>query len=75
MDDLLFPKTLSSPRPAKTRSTPPHCLGRSGLENRMTDPRMVKNFLVVVIMEQVSGPKVVTVTKIKCCREEAKEIS
>ena len=35
----------------------------------MTDARIVKNFLVVVMMEQVNGPNVVTVTKMKCCEE------
>lgn len=33
----------------------------------MTDPKMVKNFRVVVIMEQVSGPNVETVMKMKVC--------
>lgn len=33
--------------------------------NRRTEPRMVKNFLVVVTMEQVRGPKFTTVMKMK----------
>lgn len=35
------------------------------MPNRRTEPRMVKNFLVVVTMEQVSGPKLTTVRKMK----------
>jgi len=34
----------------------------------MTDESIVKNFLVVVIMLHVNGPKVLIVTKMKCCQ-------
>jgi len=34
-----------------------------GLPKIITDPRMVKNFLVVVTMEQGNGPNDVTVMK------------
>lgn len=37
----------------------------SEFPNSNTEPRMVKNFLVVVMMEQVRGPKLATVMKIK----------
>ena len=33
----------------------------------MTDDKMVKNFLVVVIILHVNGPNVVIVAKMKCC--------
>lgn len=36
----------------------------------MTDPKMVKNFRVVVMMEQVSGPNVETVMKMKVWKEK-----
>jgi len=37
----------------------------------MTDDKMVKNFLVVVIILHVNGPNVVIVAKIKCCHTQA----
>ena len=37
-----------------------------GLAKRNTEARMVKNFLVVVIIEQVSGPNDVIVVNMKC---------
>jgi len=51
----------------KTRNTPIHCRGNSALPNMMTDPRMVKNLRVVVMMEVVRGPKWITVQKMKFC--------
>lgn len=42
---------------------PVHCRVLMELPNRRTEPRMVKNFLVVVTMEQVRGPKLTTVRK------------
>ena len=56
---------MSSPSPRNTKTTPIHCRGRRGLANSTTDARMVKNFLVVVKMEQVRGPKWVMVVKMK----------
>lgn len=44
---------------------PDHCRVLMELPNRRTEPRMVKNFLVVVTMEQVRGPKLTTVRKMK----------
>lgn len=41
-----------------------------GLANRMTDAKMVKNLRVVVMMEQVRGPKYTTVMKIKLCKKQ-----
>ena len=38
----------------------------------ITEPRIVKNLRVVVMMEHVNGPNVVTVTKMKCCEQEKK---
>ena len=49
----------------KTKTTPTHCRGNMVLLNMMTEPRNVKNFLVVVKMEQVRGPKLVMVVNIK----------
>lgn len=51
--------------PRKTRMVPTHCIVLMTLPNRITEPRMVKNFLVVVTMEQVRGPKYTTVIKMK----------
>lgn len=42
---------------------PTHCIVVITLPNKITEPRMVKNFLVVVTMEQVRGPKYTTVMK------------
>ena len=43
----------------------------------MTEPRNVKNFLVVVKIEQVRGPKLVIVVKMKFWgkRREARRVS
>lgn len=41
-----------------------------GLAKRMTDAKMVKNLRVVVMMEQVRGPKYTTVMKIKLCKNK-----
>lgn len=43
--------------PRNTRTVPTHCMLLMGLANRMTDAKMVKNLRVVVMMEQVRGPK------------------
>ena len=64
---LPLSKYTSKPKPTNTNTTPTHCLNKRLLPNRTTDPRIVKNFLVVVIMEHVKGPNVVTVVKINIC--------
>lgn len=51
--------------PRKTSTVPSHCKEVMTFPNRRTEPRMVKNFLVVVTMEQVRGPKLTTVMKMK----------
>lgn len=56
---------LSAPRPTNTLTTPTHCLVVNRLPNSRTDPRIVKNFLVVVTMEHDNGPKLATVMKMK----------
>ena len=53
------------PSPTKTMMTPSHCRVTRGLLNSKTEARMVKNFLVVVMMEVVRGPKCVTVRNMK----------
>lgn len=49
--------------PKKTRMVPNHCRGLITFPNSNTEPRMVKNFRVVVTIEQVRGPKYTTVIK------------
>lgn len=61
------PKYMSNPSPKNTRATPNHCLPCSGLLKISTEPRMVKNFLVVVKMEHVRGPKLLMVVNMKFC--------
>ena len=51
--------------PVKTRIAPSHCLVMRLLPKKMTEARTVKNFLVVVIIEQGRGPKSLTHKKIK----------
>ena len=55
------------PSPTNTITTPTHCRMRRGLPNIITEARIVKNFLVVVMIEVVSGPKAVTVRKMRFC--------
>ncbi len=57
------------PSPKNTKATPTHCLGRRGFMKMITDAKMVKNFLVVVMMDVVRGPKWVTVRNIKFWKE------
>ena len=52
----------------KTRMVPTHCIVVMTLPNSRTEPRIVKNFLVVVTIEQVRGPKYTTVIKMKVWR-------
>ena len=51
--------------PAKTNAAPTHCLCESALPKMTTEANTVKNFLVVVMMEQGSGPKSLTHMKMK----------
>ena len=62
-----FPRKMSSPSPRNTSSTPAHCRVTRALPKITTEARMVKNFLVVVKIEQVRGPKLVMVVKMKYC--------
>ena len=58
-------KIIKQTEPAKTRAVPNHCLVMRLLPKKMTDARTVKNFLVVVMMEQGRGPKSLTHRKMK----------
>lgn len=58
------------PSPTNTMATPTHCLAKRGLPKRITEARMVKNLRVVVIIDVVRGPKVVTVRKMKFWKEK-----
>ena len=49
----------------KTKTAPHHWWGRRLLPKNMTEPRTVKNFLVVVTMEQGRGPNSETHLKMK----------
>lgn len=60
-----FSFTTSIHVPMNTKIVPIHCMLDITFPNRSTEPRMVKNFRVVVMMEQVRGPKYTTVMKIK----------
>ena len=51
--------------PVKTKTAPHHWWGRRLLPKKMTEPRTVKNFLVVVTMEQGRGPNSETHMKMK----------
>lgn len=64
---------MSRISPAKTHMTPNHWRAISEFPNKRTDPRMVKNFRVVVIMEHVRGPKLATVMKMKFYKETRKK--
>lgn len=58
--------------PKNTSTVPTHCMGLMGLAKRITEARMVKNFRVVVMIEQVRGPKYTTVMKMKLWKETEK---
>lgn len=51
--------------PVKTRVAPSHCLWERAFPKMTTEANTVKNFLVVVMMEQGSGPKSLTHMKMK----------
>lgn len=63
-----LPKALSSDKPANTNIVPVHCKMVRGCLKISTEPSIVKNLRVVVMMLQGSGPKYVTVRKIKFCK-------
>ena len=62
-----LPYTASNNNPENTIKVPIHCLGIKLLPKKITEPRTVKNFLVVVMIEQGKGPKSATVRNIKYC--------
>lgn len=70
-----FPYALSSPRPRNTSTVPAHCLEFMGFWKIITDPKMVKNFLVVVMMEQGKGPNDVTVINMNTWNTECNKLS
>ena len=57
---LSLPYTMSSVKPTNTKMMPNHWRAATGCMKMITEPRMVKNFRVVVMMEHMSGPNVVT---------------
>ena len=50
-----------------TNVAPSHCLLMRVLPKMMTEPRTVKNFRVVVAIEQGKGPNSLTHMKMKYC--------
>lgn len=65
--DSLEEKKLSKNNPVKTTNVATHCLDVITLPKKIMEPNTVKNFLVVVTIEQGRGPYSVTVKKIKNC--------
>ena len=59
-----FPYLISKNNPKNTNTIAKYCWLETGFLKKITLHKMVKNFLVVVIIEQVKGPKVTTVWKI-----------
>lgn len=57
----------SKNNPRNTRTVAIHCLAKRLLPKNKTDPKTVKNFLVVVTIEHGSGPNSATVKNIKYC--------
>ena len=51
--------------PENTKTAPSHCLSTRVFPKKMTDPSTVKNFLVVVMIEQGSGPNSLMHMKMK----------
>ena len=64
---MVLPYMLSNTSPLNTIPVPSHCLAMRVLPKNITEPRIVKNFLVVVMMEHIRGPNSVTVMKMKFC--------
>jgi len=58
---------LSRKSPVNTMTVANHCLYRRLFPNKITEPSTVKNLRVVVMMEHGSGPKSLTVRKMKNC--------
>ncbi len=63
---LSLPYTVSRMMPPNTREAPTHCMAAMAWLKMKTDARMEKNLRVVVMIEHVSGPYDVIVTKMKC---------
>lgn len=57
----------SKNKPVNTIKVLIHCLGKRVLPKINIEPRTVKNFLVVVIMEHGNGPNSATVKNMKYC--------
>lgn len=68
-----LPEPSEENSPMNTSTVPTHCMELMGLAKRITDAKMVKNLRVVVMMEQVRGPKYTTVMKIKLWREKHRD--
>lgn len=64
---LSLPYMESKNRPTNTINVLIHCLGKRLLPKINIDPKTVKNFLVVVIMEHGNGPNSATVKNMKYC--------
>ena len=64
-----LPYKISNVKPAKTKTVPNHCRGAMAWEKMMTEARMVKNLRVVVMMEHIRGPNVVTVKNTNICKQ------
>ena len=64
---IVLPNLSLRTSPAKTMAVPTHCRVMRALPKKTTEPRIVKNFLVVVMMEHMSGPNSDTVMKMKFC--------
>ena len=60
-------KKTSRNKPVNTTIAPIHCRINNTFPNKITEPKTVKNFLVVVITEHGNGPNSVTVKNIKSC--------
>lgn len=63
----------SNKRAVKTITVPRAWRFVNVLPNRITEPSIVKSFLVVVTIEHVNGPNVVTVLKIKYWKKKVLE--
>ena len=63
---ISLPYLLSMAKPTNTKMQPIHWMNDIGLAKRKTEASMVKNFLVVVMIEQVRGPNEVMVVNMKC---------
>lgn len=67
LGDLSLPYIESRNNPENTINVPIHCLEVKLLPKISIEPKTVKNFLVVVIMEHGNGPNSATVRNMKYC--------